>query len=280
MRHVGTLVVVWLVCASCGSKREAAPGSAASPSPPLASDAAVAPPGAGSAVVDGPVAVDAPIAVDASPPDAPAAAALAPFTTVPALGCLGWSADRQQVACVVGQRGVNLDTPSHVALMLIGTGAKAAEPDLVPLIAATSPTDPGDDALSAEATAAVADALRGFVALDRSQGRISSKEENYQLVMSPAITVGGMEVAVKTRRNPATGGAPSYRTTLTVQRPGRPVETLESGDKLTSALEVHAYALGEVVIVEQRHREYDEGLEGEFGSVWRCTATRCAPPVE
>ncbi len=279
MRHVGTLVVVWLVCASCGSKREAAPGSAASPSPPLASDAAVAPPGAGSAVVDAPAAVDAPIAVDASPPDAPAAV-LVPFTTVPTLGCLGWSADRQQVACVGGQRGVNLDTPSHVALMLIGTGAKAAAPDLVTLIAATSPTDPGDDALSAELTAAVAAALRGFVALDRTQGRISSKEENYQLVMSPAITVGGMEVAVKTRRNPATGGAPSYRTTLTVQRAGRAAETLESGDKLTSALEVHAYALGEVVIVEQRHREYDEGLEGEFGSVWRCTATRCAPPVE
>lgn len=270
-RGVAALLVIG---AACGSKREPAPASgtaaaASSDAPaPVASDAPVAP--------DAPVVPDAPVAIDAPHPGADLGIAPMPaMKTVPPFGCFAVSHAAQLVACVAGQRGHNLGAPSTVDLVFVPIGANAAVADSITLLETTSETDVGPDELPSEISDEVAKQLQGFVPLNET-GVIKSTFTGGKLVMSPAIKVKGWSVVLKSHRGDEREGAPSFRTELTVRRPGKPTEVLDDDSKTTASIEAHVYDLGDVVIVAQIYDIADEGTSGTVGEGWRCTGTACA----
>ncbi len=259
------VAALFAIGAACGSKREPAPASGVVAAP-VAYDAA-------------PVAVvpDAPVAIDAPHPGAEVEPApMPPLTTVPAFGCIARSSAANLVACVVGERGFNLGEPTAVDLVFVPTGPGAAVVEPITLLETTSETDRGEDALPAEVTDEVAKRLRGFVPL-AAAGAIKSTFTGGKLAMSPALKVAGWTIALKSHRGDEREGAPSFRTELSVRRPGKPTEMLDDGDKTTASIEAHAYDFGEVVIIAQLHDIADEGTSGAVGQAWRCTAVSCTP---
>ncbi|MCE9578750.1 MAG: hypothetical protein K8W52_36835 [Deltaproteobacteria bacterium] len=268
------VAALFVIGAACGSKREPAPASGTAAATPIDAPGASAPVAYDAA----PVAVvpDAPAAVDAPHPGADLGMAPMPaIKTVPPFGCIAQSYASGLAACVAGQRGHNLGAPSSIDLVFVSTGPNAAVADSISLLETTSETDVGPDELPTEVSDEVAKRLQGFVPLTES-GVIKSTFTGGKLVMSPALKVKGWTIALKSHRGDEREGAPSFRTELTIRRPGKPTEVLDDDSKTTASIEAHIYDLGDVVIVAQIYDIADEGTSGTVGEAWRCTATACA----
>lgn len=244
--------------------------------------------GSSSAAEAAPAPVDAaaaPPPVDAAAPDAPPAPkAIMIGDKVPELGCMGWSPKRGLVACVLGQRGVNLGG-TLVSLKFFGVGKAASDPSQVPesitILDTGDGGGPAPDELDPALTARLRKALEGFLLWDRSGPILTAEIAEGKPVASPSITIGGMTIALRAERAPQQGFAPCVSAQLTVRIPGgaRHIVNEENGP---FSVEVRPFPLDGVgrgtVIVEQLRHTADEGIYGTAASVWRCTAAGCEEP--
>jgi hypothetical protein len=102
---------------------------------------------------------------------------------------------------------------------------------------------------------------------------------SFKLVAGPAISVGGMELAVRARPAPTTTIARRFGATLTVRLPSGARRGVADTESITG-LEVRAFPLRDragrgAVLVEQIQSVADEGMYGAVAAVWRCTEAGC-----
>jgi hypothetical protein len=280
--------LVWLLLigslAGCQGKRKQAPPATGSGTATEATGGSAMAAAAG--VIGDAGIADAVTAADADPGDAAGDAAVdaAPQTivlgnTVPDFGCLGWSPQRQVAACIIGSRGVNIGG-SQVDLVFIGASADVETPPSITILQSDDQGGMAPDEMPPALIAQLASAVRGFVPWDRSLARITSTREDDKLVMSAPISVGGMRITVRTRKELPAGFATQFSAMLTVRVPGGAEHVVAETSGSLSSVEVRGFAIQDRaghrgVIVEQIHGIGDEGIYGSFAQLWRCTRDGC-----
>lgn len=191
--------------------------------------------------------------------------------TLPDFGCLGWSDKLGVAACLVGSRGTNIGE-SRISVVFVPVRDEATE--IEPLV--VRQTDQrGPDELSATEHATLVKRLAGFVTIDRSGPVLRAKMGG-----TPApITVGGATLSAKATALAKTDAAPRYRVVMTYTR-DKAKRALDDRSDSISGYEARVLVIAGTQIVERAYSTGDEGIYGDYGTVWRCTKTACDEPLE
>jgi hypothetical protein len=169
---------------------------------------------------------------------------------------------------------------TRIALAFVGASAEVEPPPSITILEVPEGSGQGSDEIPPALAARLASALRGFVPWDRSRARITSTREGDQLVMSPPISVGGMRISVRTRKELPASSATQFSAMLTVRMPSGAEHVVAETTGSISGLEVRAFALRDraghsSVLIEQDHGIADEGIYGGAMKLWRCTTAGC-----
>lgn len=207
---------------------------------------------------------------DAARPDAAARARAGSGAAnkTPDFGCFAYSPERDYVACIIGAEGVNIGTPLQIDLVLSHLSKDSTT--TIHLISSDDNLHAPDE-LPPDAAFALPNAVRNFTPLSPDEHVVGGPFV-YDHAWTGSLRIGGGEIVATIKPGPRPSeGARHYHIAITGFG-----SAIDEHDETLSSFTLHAFALGDAVIVDEVYSVGDEGVYGSYGNAYRCTKLGCA----